>query len=193
MDINTYLKTTNSKYYLPDTLKDSSTVVFFDSFPKRRDIEKGYSTTADETQGGVKILGESTPLLTALSPAVVYISNAILVPTDKETEPLLGPLEGVRLCPAEHCETLRECFAKKMRAIIENGNIRLVVYKGEMFRRYYNDYLRREDRAVLTKLSDRLDSGLKIIPMPSHTASQIARMKSEYDTFVEALLLLTEN
>ncbi len=193
MDINTYLNSKNPAYFLDDNMKDDTRIVFFDTFPKRRDISRGYPTTADETTGGSKILGEATALLTALSPATVYISNHILVPTDKDTEPLLGPLEGLRLGPAEHCEPLRSRFADKMRRIIENDSITLVVYKGDMFRRYYNDYLRNEKRPILERLSERLDAGLKIIPMPSHTASQIQRMKNEYDTFVESLLLLTDD
>ena len=64
MDIKSYLTADNPKYSIPDGALDTK-VVFFDTFPKRRDIERGYATTADETQGGVKILGEATPLLTA--------------------------------------------------------------------------------------------------------------------------------
>ncbi len=194
MDINTYLKSTDPRYYIADTLKPDSRVVFFDTFPKRRDIEKGYSVTADETQGGAKILGDSTALLNALSPAVVYISNIILIPTDEDTWKIVDELEGVRLGPPDRSWSciLSERFSEKMRTLIDSESVTLIVYKGDMFRRYYNDYLHTEERSVLVRLSKRLDSGLKIIPMPSHTAAQIARMQKEYDDFADAVIELTE-
>ncbi|MBQ8289614.1 MAG: hypothetical protein IJY01_01930 [Clostridia bacterium] len=191
MDIKSYLTADNPKYSIPDGALDTK-VVFFDTFPKRRDIERGYATTADETQGGVKILGEATPLLTALCPAVVYISNATLVPTDEDTWKIADELESVRLGPPERSDILRDTFVEKMRAIIGSDKISLIVYKGDMFRRYYNDYLHRERRDFLELLAKRLDEGLKIIPMPSHTAGQISRMQKEYDTFADALIELTD-
>jgi hypothetical protein len=80
-----------------------------------------------------------------------------------------------------------------MRQLIENEGIKLIAFKREFFKRYYDDFRATADEQLIRRLDERLKTGdLQIIPFPTHKIEQIKRYEKIYNDFICAFEQLTK-
>ena len=187
-----YLQSTEEKYYIADTVGASTNVVIFEDCPTRDDIAAAKPVSAMRTAStGKELFDEDTADTSGV--AVMYISNVPLYPTDEPTWKLIGPLEAIRLAPKPASEHLRKAFGIKMKKLIESEEIKLISFKREIFKRYYDDFRATADEQLISLLDERLKTGdLKIIPFPTHKIEQIKRFEKIYNDFIAAFDALTK-
>ena len=187
MKIEEYLRSDNSAYFVPDSSIENAKAVIFECYPTRADLEAKAPVSALKTWNGIDLFDENDRIPSDIT-ATVYISNVPLYSTSKETENLTAEFEGIRLAPRAESEVLREYFAVKMRRIIENENIKLVAYKLEMFKRYYDDFVKTADEQTANRLKKRLESGtLMIVEFPRYTIKQIRAFEECYSVFKSSI------
>lgn len=181
-----YLQSKDPKYYLADYNVASAKVIVFEDCPKVADIKGGYPASALSTYNGIELFDEKIDL-EEKGIGVAYISNVPLFPTDEDTWKLVGPMEGTRLEPHPTSEYLREQFGEKMEKIILSDNIRLIVYKLEIFKRYYDDFVASADSETVKALRDKLSAGvLKILLFPQYRIDMIKKFEKTYNDFKSA-------
>ena len=186
MEIETYLQSKDNRYYVPDKNTKNAKIVIFECYPTQIDLKACASVSALKTWNGIELFGEYDSKDDSCV-ATVYISNVPLYSTDEYTQQFVNSFEAIRLSPRVESDYLRNAFCEKMVKIINNTNIRLVAYKLEMFKRYYNDFLAIADTEVVSKLKDRLkDGSLALLEFPRYTLKQIKEFEACYNYFKEA-------
>lgn len=188
-----YLQSTDEKYYIADTAMASTKVVIFEDCPTRDDITASKPVSAMRTASTGKELFDEPTNLYECGIGVLYISNVPLYPTDEPTWKLIGPLEAIRLAPKPASEYLRKQFRIKMQELIENNRIKLIAFKREFFKRYYDDFRATAEEQLIRRLDERLGCGdLQIIPFPTHRIADIKRYEKIYNDFISAFDPLTK-
>ena len=186
MKTEEYLKSRDDRFYVSDGDITGARAVIFEAYPTSRDLEAKSPVSALKTWSGLDFFDEGWTDFSD-TVATVYISNVPLYSTSHETAPLTAELEGIRLSPRAESELLRESFAEKMRGIIENEGVRLIAYKLEIFKRYYDDFLNTGDTEAVNKLRSRLAEGsLAVLEFPRYTLKQLRAAQKCYEEFVSA-------
>ena len=181
--LESYLKSTDEKYYVPDSNLENAKMVIFEAYPTAFDIRAKKSVSALKTQHGIDLFDEEFEC-DELGIGTAYISNVPLYGTDDETFKLAGNFEALRHSPRVESEYLRIRFYKKMKCIIESGKARVIAYKLEFFEKFYRDFLENAERELVQKLEERLaDKSLTLLRFPPYKINQIKTFEKQYDDF----------
>ena len=182
-----YLKSKKPGFYVPDSACENASVIVFYSYPAAEDVRDGKTVSLWKTWHGVPLSeGERTDANVAIG--VMHISNVPLFALDEETGELASEMEYTRSCRYPTSEYLKREFARKMTEIVENECVRLVVYKLEMFLRYYEYFMESTNERTVSRLRSRLaDGSLRVIPFPIYTKQQLARYTKMHNDFIAAV------
>ena len=192
MEIERYLRSKDRRYFVPDSNVESAKILIFECYPTAMDLKAENSVSALKTWNGIELF-DNDSIADDFIIGTAYISNVPLYPIDEYTKAFTGEFEGIRLSPRVEIEYLRQVFKEKMCKIIENENIRILSYKLEMFKHYYDDFLKTAEVEIVNKLNERLDNKtLEIMEFPRYTLHQIRGFEACYNNFKTAFDNITK-
>ena len=181
-----YLSSRDGRHYVADEMPDSAKAVIFEAFPNSKDLEAKRPVSKDKTPLGASVADEGFDL-SGDGIGVMYLSNVPLFSMSEDTEELIPEMEATRLSPHPTSEYLKSRFNERMTDLIFNDSIRLVAYKSDLVKRYYDAFLRSADALTVEMLNKRLREGsLAVIPFPQYTRRQIERATAVYSAFKSA-------
>ncbi len=187
-----YLQSKDERYYVSDNYTESSRMIIIEPYPGAVDIKDKSPSAAFKTPSGIDLFNTADPMPETVkgnmnSVGVMYLSNVPLYPMEG-TFDLAGPLEGVRLAPKPVSEHLQARFAERFTELILNDSVKLIAYKLELVKRYYDDFVEHADEKTRARLDARLENGsLKILMFPFYPKSYLDRNMELYGNFKSAL------